>query len=91
MKTLVIAVALTVAVAGCWTLLQKDFVQVYQAETEEVIIDNTPEWAMDPDAVKAAEDVIRRKELEAELNVLNVEIEDRQQRVVEIEKELDLY
>lgn len=88
MKNITIAVLGTALIWGCWNLSQMDFTQVYQAETKEVIIDNTPEWATDPEAVEAAEQVLKRKALEAELTQLESEIEERQARVDEIEKEL---
>lgn len=91
MKPSTIAVGATILIGGIWAVSNIDFAQVYKAETVEKIIDNTPEWATDPDAVKAAEEVIRRKELEAELESLNQEIDERQQRVDEIEKELGTY
>ena len=57
----------------------------------EKTVEVTPDWAEDQDAVEAAQAVIRKKELEAELEVLNGEIDTRQQRVIEIEKELGTY
>jgi len=57
----------------------------------EVMVEVTPEWAKDEEAVKAAQAVIRRKELEAELATLTTEIEARETRVTEIEKELGTY
>lgn len=58
---------------------------------KEVTVEVTPEWAKDEEAVKAAQAVIRRKELEAELAVLTSEIDARETRVTEIEKELGTY
>jgi hypothetical protein len=57
----------------------------------EKTVEVQPDWAVDEDAVKAAQDVIRRKELEAELSVLEAEVTDRKTRIVEIEKELGTY
>ena len=57
----------------------------------EKTVEVQPDWAVDADAVKAAQDVIRRKELEAELSVLEAEVTDRKTRIVEIEKELGTY
>jgi len=50
-----------------------------------------PEWAQDEDAVKAAQDVLRKKELEAELESLTVEREAIQERINKVEKELGSY
>lgn len=60
-------------------------------EQPEKVIDNTPEWAKDEDARKAAEAVIKRKALEAELSQLESEIDERQVRVTEIQKELGTF
>lgn len=54
-------------------------------------IETTPEWAKDEDAVKAAQDVIRKKELQAELEQLSEEVAERESRIIEIEKELGTY
>lgn len=62
----------------------------YKNQSSETIIDNTPAWATDADAVKAAEDVLRKKELQAELSQLESEVAEREARIVEIEKELSL-
>jgi hypothetical protein len=88
MHKLIFAVIVTAVLWGLWNLSQQDFTQVYQAETKEVIIDNTPAWATDADAVKAAEDVLKRKALEAELSQLESEIAERQTRIEAIETEL---
>jgi len=60
---------------------------------EEVIveIEVTPEWAEDEDAVQAAQDVLRRKELQAELRAVQSDIEALEARETEIEKELGTY
>jgi hypothetical protein len=50
-------------------------VEVMKTETLEVIKEVEPDWAVDEDAVKAAQDVIRRKELEAELSALEANFE----------------
>lgn len=85
MKALIIA-AIVIAIMVV-TLTARDSVE-YIRETEEVIVEVTPEWAEDEDAVKAAQDVIRRKELQAEREQLNTEVKERNERLKEIEKEL---
>lgn len=50
-----------------------------------------PDWADDEEAVQAAKDVIRKKELQAELEAVTVEITDLEERKAAIEKELGLY
>ena len=99
MHKLIFAVIVTAVLWGLWNLSQHGFTQVYQAETKEVIIDNTPAWATDAEAVKAAEDVLKRKALNAEQAQLESEIatikaeaqakvDEREVRIVEIETEL---
>lgn len=65
--------------------------EVRKIETEEVIKEVHPEWAVDEDAVKAAQDVIRRKELEAEENRLEGEIEALKAQLDGVQKELGTY
>lgn len=60
----------------------------HTTEVETIEVEVTPAWAEDPDAVKAAQDVIRRKELKAEQEVLDAQIKILETRQAEIEKEL---
>lgn len=64
---------------------------VYEREEVEVTKEVTPDWASDEEAVKAAQAVIRKKELQAELDTINEEIKVKQTRKTEIEKELGTY
>lgn len=64
---------------------------VYEREEVEVTKEVTPDWASDEEAVKAAQAVIRKKELQAELATVNEEIKAKQTRKTEIEKELGTY
>ena len=64
---------------------------VYEREEVEVTKEVTPDWASDEEAVKAAQAVIRKKELQAELATINEEIKVKQTRKTEIEKELGTY
>jgi hypothetical protein len=64
---------------------------VLEITTIEKEVEVTPDWASDKEAVEAAQAVIRRKELESELETLNSEINTRKERVDEIEKELGVY
>ena len=63
----------------------------YSNETEERVIDNTPEWALDEEAKAAAEAVIQKKAWEAELETVNLEINGLETRKVELEKNLGTY
>lgn len=57
--------------AGIVIMNKGNTLEVNNVETIKVQ-EVTPDWASDEEAVKAAQDVIRRKELEAELNALEV-------------------
>ena len=69
-------------------LTSENVLEVVAVETQ---VEVTPDWAEDPEAVEAAQAVIRRKELESELETLNSEINTRQERGDEIEKELGVF
>lgn len=60
----------------------------YEAPKEtvkEITVETTPEWAEDPDAVEAAQAVIKKKELEKKLAGLET---DRETLVAEYEQKL---
>ena len=54
-------------------------------------VEVVPDWASDEDAVVAAQAVIRKKELTAELEQLEVEKRALEERITEVEKELGTY
>lgn len=60
-------------------------------EIVETVVETLPDWANDEDAIKAAQDVLRRKELEAELETLYSSRTGIDNRIVEIENELTSY
>ena len=95
MKNNIVGVGLLLGVGGMivFSLLWGETTVEYQNDTPTTTVVETvePDWASDPDARAAAEAVIRKKELEAELALLEGEIEERQSRVDEIEKELSQY
>lgn len=57
-------------------------------ETVEIEKIVTPDWAQDEEAVQAAKDVIRRKELKAENEEIQKQIDALEIRQAEIEQEL---
>jgi len=59
--------------------------------TTEVVKEVTPDWASDEEAVQAAKDVIRKKELQAELETLDAEIKALQERRKAVTGELTTY
>jgi len=92
-KIIFIGMLMIMIVGGGITYFGGDsnVVEVWKAETIEKIVEVEPDWASDPDAVKAAQDVIRKKELEAELEDVNTQIETLLERQESLEKELGTY
>ena len=94
LKTIKILIGTVVLVGMMYLLVRSDFgqVQYERYETTEVKEEvEQPEWLQDADAVKAAEDVIRKKELQAELATLDAEIKERQEKRKQVATELDSY
>ena len=88
MKALILGIGIAI-VASVLTL---HFIpSVTSVEQQEVIKEVRPDWAEDEDAVQAAQDVIRRKELEAEKAQLQDEVRQREDRINQIDKELGYY
>jgi hypothetical protein len=94
LKTIKILIGTVVTVGIMYLLVNSNFgqVQYERYETTEVKEEvEQPEWLQDADAVKAAEDVIRKKELQAELATLDAEIKERQEKRKQVATELDSY
>ena len=99
-KKTIIGILIVVIVGG--VVSQTGTEEVFTKIETEVIKEVTPEWATDEDAVKAAQDVVRKKALEAELKALQAsfasstaafeaEKESFLKREVELEKEIGVY
>lgn len=87
----IIVIGLLVVVAVGMYVTSKSTEVLVRNEVIEKTIEVTPDWATDKDAVKAAEDVIRRKALEAELNEVEANIDVLVTRQTEIKKELSTF
>lgn len=90
-KTIIVVVIGLIAV-GAILFIEPD-AETYQkpvvaTSTVEVV---EPEWATDEDAVKAAQDVIKRKELEKRQAELEAQIEVLETELNGVEKELGVY
>lgn len=90
MKPLLLAGMLSLVVGGI-VLTTGSSTYEHTTERETIEVEVVPAWAEDADAVKAAQAVIRKKELEAELIVLEEQEAELQKKIVEIEKELGTY
>jgi len=62
-----------------------------EVQKEVLEVEVHPDWATDEDALRAAQDVIQRKEWEAELNVVQGDLEALRARESELEKNLGTY
>lgn len=65
----------------------------YEKTTPEVVTQEEVKeaWMTDEEAIQAAKDVIRKKELQTELDTLDAEIKAMQERRKEVAKELDSF
>jgi hypothetical protein len=93
MKSLSVIVIGVAVVIGLWLVLggSNSFSVENEVREVEVIKEVQPDWALDEDAVKAAQDVIRRKELEAMEAEMVADIKARQAELDEVRKELGSY
>jgi hypothetical protein len=64
---------------------------IKESVTPEVVAPIVEKWQTDEEAIQAAKDVIRKKELEAELASLDSEIKDKQARRKAVTDELTTY
>ena len=78
---------------GIYVIVSQSATVDYENVDKEVIeeVKETPAWMQDADAVKAAEAVVKRKELEAKEATLKEEIKARQVELTAIQKELGSY
>lgn len=86
MKALLTLGGLAVLVIGGMTFIPSVSETVSNTIEIEKIV--TPDWATDEQAVEAAKAVIRRKELTAENEEIQIQIDLLEKRQAEIEKEL---
>lgn len=92
MKTIIIAVGIVITMGVLVHVYDGNTHEVVtNVEREEVIKEVTPDWATDEDAVKAAQAVIRKKELEAQETDLVEQITTLQNELDEVRKELGTY
>lgn len=101
MKTIIAGIGIVAVMYGA-VLFIPNGMEVIKIEKEEIVKEVTPDWASDEEAVKAAQAVIRRKELETELNALESNFEaltasyeaekaSYKAKKTELEKELGTY
>ena len=91
MKTIIIVAVGIAAFMGVSFLLDWNNYDVVVEKEEVIIIEEVPEWANDEEAVEAAQAVIRRKELEADKNRLEGQIEALESELEAVDKQLGLH
>lgn len=91
MKALAIAVGVVAVMFGVLAVKDMSTITVVNQEPQVIKEEVHPDWATDEDAVKAAQDVIKRKELEAELEVVQNEINSLVEKRKTLETELEQY
>jgi hypothetical protein len=92
MKTLTVVVLATGVIIGGYLFFSSSSTMSVVNEIKEVqTVEVTPDWAQDEDAVKAAQAVIRKKELEALEAQMVAEIRAKQAELDEVRKELGSY
>lgn len=89
MKSIAITVGVIAVMIGVLQIM--DFGVVEYVNQEPEIVEVHPEWATDEEAVKAAQDVLRRKELERELDDVQAQINALSDQRDAIEEELEQY
>jgi hypothetical protein len=92
MKAIIIAVMVVIVMMGLLQFKGGETITYIQESTMEVVPEEPKEaWMTDEDAIKAAQAVVRKKELETERGELQSQIDEMKKRVVEIDKELGTY
>lgn len=91
MKSLLIALVATGVIGGIVFFSQPEKVSYVAPMIMATSTPELPDWASDEDAVVAAKDVIRKKELEARLVELNSGIDSLLEEKKEVEKELGTF
>ena len=87
----VLAVVMGLALQYRDSILGEDSL-TYVRETMEVVKEEPKEaWMTDEEAIQAAKDVIRKKELQAELETLDAEIKAKQEQRKKVAKDLESF
>lgn len=87
MKSLAIAVVIVIVMMVALQFKSDTVSYVNEGTLEVQTVEVSPEWATDEDAVKAAQDVIKRKQLEAELKAKDEQILKAEEDLKELKNE----
>ncbi len=92
LNALILAVVVVGLMYAAVQIMESEIVYEKTENLEvETPVEELPKWQTDEDAIKAAQDVIRKKELQAELSQLDTEIKEKQAKRAEVAKELNSY
>lgn len=92
MKTLALVAVLVVGFIGlAYITPATQEIVLEREEVTHVEVEVLPDWANDADAIQAAKDVIRRKELQAQEATLIADIKEKQSQLDAVRKELGTY
>ena len=92
MKTIISVVILVIVMGVIVQMKGTDTTYVREDVTLEVQQEEIKEkWQTDEDAIKAAQAVVKKKELQAELEKLDIEIKEKQEKRKQITDELTTY
>lgn len=93
MKTIIAVLGLVVVMALAVAIgYPQETIKYVKSEAEVIQVEAPKEdWMLDEEAIQAAKDVIRKKELAAELERIDGEVKALQDRRKEVAKELDGY
>ena len=92
MKATIIALVVVGLMAVTLSFKNSDPISYVKQQVEVIKeVEVHPEWAQDEDAVKAAQEVIRKKELQAELASLDAQIKELQTKRKSVTDELTAY
>lgn len=93
MKTIitVIGIVVVMAIALQYESNANPIKYVSDETTLEVVEEPKEAWMTDEEAIQAAKDVIKKKELQAELEQLDIEIKEKQEKRKQVATELNAF
>ena len=91
MKAIIIAVVAVIVMMVALQFQSTETITYIKESAMEVAEEPKEAWMIDQEAIQAAKDVIRKKELQAELGQLDADIKAKQEKRKEVAKELDGY
>jgi hypothetical protein len=91
MKAIIAGIVVAIVMMVAVQFKSTETITYIKESAMEVAPEPKEAWMLDEEAIQAAKDVIRKKELEAEITTLEVEQASTTARLKELRKELDGY